>query len=266
MGRNRSGRLKETSMRFIRAIALLPVLLVACGGGGGGGGGNSAEQQEALALLETCGFEAISAFLNSVGISAAIVDPAGTSLPAIQVNNADQAQGNIAWSLDTGGDPAPDVLGVIQFQDAAGLPAEPPFDITQFQAAGLAGFDQVLNQLPDGWSVTLTVNAPPPPLVLNRIIFTYTAGVVSDVTGNGNIQGAPCGTTFTFTGVALADLVGAFPTFGTNTTYNSPDTVLNGGTDFDGTDTAVVECTVDGGTATYRFAVDLGAMTVTALP
>jgi hypothetical protein len=253
-------------MRFIRAIALLPALLVSCGGGGGGGGGSTAERDEAQLLLETCGFEALSEFLDSLGISVAIVDPAGTSLPAIQVNNVDQAQGNIAWALDTGGDPAPDVLGVIQFQDATGLAAEPPFDITQFQAAGLAGFDQVLSQLADGWTVSMTINAPPPPLVLVRIIFSYTGGVVSDVTGNGNVQGVPCGTTYTFTGAALADLVGAFPILGTTSTYGAPDTTLAGTTDFDGTDTAVVECTVDGGTATYRFAVDLGALTVTALP
>jgi hypothetical protein len=253
-------------MRFVRAIALLSALLTSCGGGGGGGGGNSAEQQEAQTLLETCGFEAIGEFLDAIGISADIVDPAGTGLPAIQVNGVDQTQGSLSWALDTGGDPAPDVLGVIQFVNDTGQPAEPPFDITQFQAAGLGGFDQVLNQLPDGWSVTLTVNRLPPPLVLVRTVFTYTSGAVSDATGNGNIQGNPCGTTFIFTGAALADLVGAFPTLGTNSTYGAPDTSLLGTTDFDGTGTATVECTVDGGSTTYRFAVDLGAMTVTALP
>jgi len=76
----------------------------------------------------------------------------------------------------------------------------------------------------------------------------------------------PCGTTFTFTGGTLADFAGAFPNFGTTSTYGSPDTTLVGTTDFDGTDTATIECTVDAGTATYRFAVDLGAMTVTPLP
>jgi len=252
-------------MRFVRAIVLLPAFLVACGGGGGSGG-SSAEQQEAQALLETCGIEAITQFLTSIDISVAIVDPAATSLPAIQVNSVDQVAGSIAWSLDTGGDPAPDILGVIQFQDDTGQPAEPPFDLTQFQAAGLAGFDAVLVNLADGWSVTITVNATPPVLVLVRTIFTYTGGVVSDITGNGNIQGVPCGTTFTYTGGTLADFAGAFPNFGTNTTYGSPDTTLVGTTDFDGTDTPTVECTVDGGTKTYRFAVDLGAMTVTPLP
>jgi hypothetical protein len=254
-------------MRFIRAIALLPALLVACGGGGGGGGGGlNAEQQEAQLLLETCGFEAILSFLDAVTISADIVDPAGTSLPPIQVNGVDQAAGNIAWALDTGGDPAPEVLGVIQFADNTGQPAEPPFDITQFQAAGLAGFDQVLSQLADGWTVTITVNQPPPPLVLFRIIFTYTGGAVSDATGTGNVQGAPCGTTYTFNGASLANLVGAFPILGTTSNYGSPDTTLTGSTDFDGTATATVECTVDGGSNTYQFAVDFVAMTVTALP
>ncbi|HEX5137806.1 MAG TPA: hypothetical protein VFY93_12590 [Planctomycetota bacterium] len=253
-------------MRFVRAIVLFPALLVGCGGGGGGGGGSNAERQEAQALLEACGIEAIVEFLDAIDVSTSIVDPAAASLPAIQVNNVDQAGGNIAWSLDTGGDPAPELLGVIQFQDDTGQPAEPPFDLTQFQAAGLGGFDAVLNQLADGWSVTITVNATPPVLVLIRTIFTYTGGVVSDVTANGNIQGLPCGTTFTFTGGTLADFAGAFPNLGTNSNYGSPDTTLAGTTDFDGTDTATVECTVDGGTATYRFAVDLGAMTVTPLP
>jgi hypothetical protein len=253
-------------MRFVRAIVLLPAFLIGCGGGGGGGGGSSAEQQEAQALLETCGIEALVQFLDSVGISVAIVDPAAASLPAIQVNSVDQMAGSIAWSLDTGGDPAPDILGVIQFQDDTGQPAEPPFDITQFQAAGLAGFDAVLTNLADGWSVTVTVNTPPPVLVLVRTIFTYTGGVVTDVTGNASIQGVPCGSTFTFTGATLANFAGAFPNLGTNSNYGSPDTALAGTTDFDGTDTPTVECTVDGGTKTYRFAVDLGAMTVTPLP
>lgn len=254
-------------MRFIRVIALMPALLVACGGGGGGGGGSTAERDEAQLLLETCSFEALTEFLDAFGLPVAMVDPADTTtLPAIQVTNVDQTQGSIAWSVDTGGDPAPDLLGVIQFQDAAGQPAEPPFDITGFQAAGLDGLDDVLDQLDDGWTVTVTVNAPPLPLVLVRVIFTFTGSAVSDVTGNGNIQGTPCGTTFTFTGANLADLVGAFPILGTTSTYGSPDTTLSGTTDFDGTDTAVVECTVDGGTATYRFAVDIGAGTVTALP
>ncbi|NUN52390.1 MAG: hypothetical protein HUU06_06350 [Planctomycetaceae bacterium] len=91
-------------MRFIRAIALLPALLVACGGGGGGGGGSNAERDEAQLLLETCSFEALTEFLDAFGLPIAIVDPADTTaLPAVQVTNVDQAQGNIAWSLDTGG-------------------------------------------------------------------------------------------------------------------------------------------------------------------
>lgn len=254
-------------MRTIFVIALSSTLLVACGGGGGGGGGGTdPAQEEAQLLLETCGFEAINALVDAVGIASAIVDPAGTSLPAIQVNAVDQAQGNLSWALDTGGDPAPELIGVIQFSDDAGQPAEPPFDITQFQAAGLGGFDQVLSQLADGWTVTFTINAPPPPLVLMRMIFTYTSGVVSDVTGNGNVQGVPCGSTYTFSGAALADLVGAFPTLETTSNYGAPDTALVGTTNLDGTATAIVECTVDGGTTTYRFAVDLVALTVTPLP
>lgn len=254
-------------MRFIRGFALVPLLLCACGGGGGGGGGgNTADQQAALALLETCGLDGINAFLEALGISVSIVDPNATALPPFVVMSADQTGGNLQWRVDLGGDPAPEFLGIIQFSNAADQPAEPPFDITQFVAAGLATFDQFLTQLPDGWTVTVTANAPLDPLVNFRAVFTYTSGAVSDTNGNANVQAAGCGTIFIFAGIALADLAGPFPTGDFTATYNGNGTSLNGTTTFDGTDTASVDGTVNGGTATYTYAADLGAGTVTVVP
>ena len=254
-------------MRFIRGFALLPLLLCACGGGGGGGGGGStADQQAALTLLETCGLDGAGAFLEALGISISIVDPNATTLPPFVVMNADQAGGNLQWRLDLGGDPAPEYLGVIQFSNAMSQPAEPPFDLTQFVAAGLATFDQFLVQLPDGWTVTVNANAPLDPLVNFRVVLTYTSGAVSDSTGNANVQAGTCGTIFIFDGIALADLAGPFPTGDFMSTYNGDGTTLNGTTTFDGTDTATIDGVVNGGTATYTFSADLGAGTVTTVP
>ncbi len=252
-------------MRFIRGFALLPVLLCACGGGGGGGG-NTADQQAALALLEACGLDAIDGFLEALGISVSIVDPSATTLPPIVVMGADQTGGSIQWLLDLGGDPAPEFLGIIQFSNAMDLPAEPPFDLNQFVAAGLGTLDQFLVQLPDGWTVTVTANAPPEPLINSHVVFTYTSGAVSDSNGNANIGSATCGTIFILAGAALADLAGPFPNAGFTSRYNGNETSLDGTTSFDGTDVATVDGEVNGGTVTYTFAADLGAGTVTTVP
>ncbi len=255
-------------MRFIRGLALLPLLLCACGGGGGGGGGggNTADQQAGLTLLEICGIDGIDRFLEALGISVSIVDPNATSLPPIQVFAVDQAQGIIQWRVDLGGDPAPEFIGNIQFSNDLGQPASPPFDLNQFMAAGLGTLDQFLVQLPDGWTVTVVANAPLDPLINLRVVFTYTSGAVSDTNGNCNVQSAACGSILIFAGIALADLAGPFPTGDFMSTYNGNGTTLNGTTTFDGTDLATVDGEVNGGTAVYTFEVDLGAGTVVTVP
>jgi len=254
-------------MRFIRGIGLLATLLCGCGGGGGGGGGGlTADQQAAITLLETCGVTTIDRLLEALGISIAIVDPNATTLPPIQVMNADQMAGIIQWQLNLGGDPAPEFLGLIQFSNAMGQPAEPPFDLTQFVAAGLSTLDQFLDQLPDGWTVSINANAPLDPLVNSRFSYEYTSGAVSDVSGNANVQSGACGTIFILASGTLADLAGLFPTGEFTTNYSGNGTALNGMTTFDGTAVALAEGEVNGGTTTYTFAVDLVAGTVTAVP
>ena len=250
-------------MCSIRVFVLLPLLLCACGGGGGGGGIN-ADQQAAIQLLEDCGLDAIGRYLQALDITVQIVDPNGTTLPAITVVNTNQAQGSITWNVDLTGDPAPEAFGVIQFQDDTGQPADPGFDITQFMANGLGALDLSLATLPDGWSVSITVNAPTQPLLNSRFIYAYTSGAVSGVTGTGNIQSVSCGTTFSFNGATLAELVAAFPTIDLTSTYTGGGTTLAGGTSLAGTDIATVDGKVNGGTTTYTFAADLGAGTVTA--
>lgn len=249
-------------MRSIREFVLLPFLLCACGGGGGGG--INADQQAAIQLLEDCGLDAIGRYLQALDITVQIVDPNGTTLPAITVVNTNQTQGSITWNVDLTGDPAPEAFGVIQFQDDTGQPADPGFDITQFMANGLGALDLSLSLLPDGWSVSITVNAPTQPLLNSRFIYTYTSGAVSGVTGSGNIQSVSCGTTFSFNGATLADLAAALPTIDMTSTYTGSGTTLAGTTSLAGTDIATVDGKVNGGTTTYTFAADLGAGTVTA--
>ena len=166
---------------------------------------------------------------------------------ATAVVNTNQAQGSITWNVDLTGDPAPEAFGVIQFQDDTGQPADPGFDITQFMANGLGALDQSLSLLPDGWSVSITVNAPTQPLLNSRFIYAYTSGAVSGVTGTGNIQSVSCGTTFSFNGATLAELVAAFPTIDLTSTYTGGGTTLAGGTSLAGTDIATVDGKVNGG-------------------
>ncbi len=255
-------------MRFIRGIALLAILLCGCGGGGGGGGGGglTADQQAAITLLETCGVSTIDRFLEALGISVAIVDPNATTLPPMQVMNADQMNGIIQWQLNLGGDPAPEFIGLVQFANDLNQPAEPPFDLTQFVAAGLSTLDQFLDQLPDGWTVSISANAPLDPPINSRFVYEYTSGAVSEVSGNANVQSGACGTIFILAGAALADLAGLFPTADFMTTYGGNGTSLDGTTAFDGTAVALADGVVNGGTTTYTFAVDLVAGTVTAVP
>jgi flavin-binding protein dodecin len=184
------------------------------------------------------------------------------------VIDANQTQGLITWDLDLGGDPAPEVIGLIQFTNALGQPAEPPFDITQFVAAGLDTLDQFLDQLPDGWKVTITANTPAIPPSNVRFAFEYDSGAVIDVTGNGDIAGAAAGCAMTFTLVSadLADLTGAFPSASFDAAYNGATARLEGTTTFDGTDVVAVDGEINDGGAIYEYEVDLGAGTVTALP
>ncbi|MFI5403526.1 MAG: hypothetical protein ACHQ1G_11360, partial [Planctomycetota bacterium] len=223
-------------------------------------------QQAALDLLESCGLDGIGAYLEALGIQVSIVNPAAAVLPPIEVFGVNQMQGSMQWRVNLGGDPAPEYIGIIQFSNQLDQPAEPPFDLTQFQAAGLGTFDQFLVQLPDGWSVTVTANAPLDPLVNSRVSFTYTATVVSDTDGNANIQAGACGTIFVFTGISLANLAGPFPTGEFMTTYNGNATALNGSTTFDGTDVVIVDGDVNAGTTVYTFEADLGAGTVVTVP
>jgi hypothetical protein len=180
--------------------------------------------------------------------------------------SANQPSGTLQWQLDLGGDPAPEFIGLIQIANDQGQPAAPPFDLNQFVASGLATFDQFASQLADGWTVSINANAPLEPSINGRLVFAYTAGVVSGTDGNANVQGGVCGTVFILAGVPLADLVGAFPNADISSTFNGNGTALNGMTSFDGTDTPIVDGEVNGGTTVYAFAVDLGTGVVTAVP
>jgi len=255
-------------MGCVRTFMALPLLLCACGGGGGGGAGaNNADQQAALQLLEDCGLGAIADFLDALDIAVEIVDPNGTSLPAIDVIAVEQMQGHILWSADLGGDPAPELNGDIQFLNNMGQPAEPPFDLMQFMPpTGLGGLDAFLTQLPDGWTVRVSISTVGQPSVVANIFFSYAGGAADHGGGTVSAQDTPCGANYSFSNTPFADLVGAFPMLQTASTYTSGGTTLAGMTTFDGTDVATVDGGVNGGTAVYTFEADLGAQTVTAVP
>lgn len=255
-------------MGLFRVLMIVPLLLCACGGGGGGGGGgnSNADQQAAKQLLMDCGFDGIEGFLDVLGIAVAIVEPGGPTLASIQVMAAEQMLGHIAWTADLGGDPAPELLGDVQFLDDMGQAAEPPFDITQFIAAGLGGLDAFLPQLPDGWTVAITINSVAPPLGIANFFFSYTSGAMNASNGNATVQNPPCGSSFTYSGATFADLGGPFPDMTFMSSYTSGGTSIDGTTTLDGTDVVTVDGTVNGGTTTYAFDVDLGAQTVTPVP
>jgi hypothetical protein len=254
-------------MRSIRGIvALLPLLFCGCGGGGGGGGGGGTPDRDAAqTLLEDCGVDAINSFLEAFDVGVSIIDPAATSLPAIQVEAVDQMQGSIAWNANLTGDPAPELLGSLQFTNDQGQPAEPPFDLTQFMGGDLSTLDQFLDQLPDGWTVTITANSLLQPLVNTTFRFVYTSGAVSDVGGNGDVADAMsgCSASFLLQSAALSDVSGTFPDTAFKSTYAGGGTTFGGNTTFDGTDVPAVDGTVNSGTKTYTFDVDLGTGTVT---
>jgi len=254
-------------MRFMCGLVCLPLLLCACGGGGGGGGnGDTTDRDAAQQLLETCGVLAYGSFLDALDVAMATVDPSDARTLPIVVVFADQGQGSLSFEVDLGGDPAPELIGDIQFLDDQGDPASPPFDLNQLVSQGLDSLDQLVTQLLDGWSMAINFSSPTEPLLNAGFFFTFASSAVSGVTGNALSQGVECTAIFDLVETPLADLAPAFPTVDLATTISGTETALAGTTAFDGTNVAIVDVTVNAGTTVYSFAINLDTGAVTPVP
>jgi hypothetical protein len=131
---------------------------------------------------------------------------------------------------------------------------------------GLAGFDQALSQVPDDWTIRVSVNEPMRPA--NAVFtFAFGGGVVTGVTGRFTSPSPACNVLLTFQDAPLSALTSPYPVLDVMSSFSDMTSAVSGTTAFDGTSTAEIEAQLGGGSMTnYLFDVDIPTGDVTALP
>ena len=250
-------------MRYI-FVSIVLTLVCACGGGGGGSAGPSPLEQVAQQILETCGATTIDSYLELLAIFEGLLDPAETDPQTFMILVTIPADAGVDWELDLDADPGPDVLGRLQFVDAAGDP-ETTVDVDQLQT-GFDDLDLLLPTVPDGTSMVFAMLRGAPPPFEGSFTFDVTGSAVSQVAGDFLIQDLLCEANLSFSGASLANVGGAVPTLVITITLTAPEGDLAGTVTLDGTNIAVVEVSVDGSAQTFSFEINLTTGAVTAAP
>lgn len=231
-------------MRSLIPVAVLCLLLPACGGGGGGGGpsvqipGGPSDPQVIAQVLEQCALEQLAALEEVFDLLQQYLDSAATP-PTPVITPINPLLGLVGFTVDIDSAGGPDLSGTFQIFNPNGT----PMNLLPF-VSGTPDLEAILASLPAGTSVVTTFagTVPPSTTALSGQIDTELAagGVPETVSGSLTSQEPGCSFTAAFDDVAVAALEADIPTVTYDVTIVTASETISGQIALDGTNTVVL--------------------------
>jgi hypothetical protein len=252
-----------------KQTAVLAALILVIGCGGSSGGTNAPPRDPVLAqlaqdLLEGCGAGALENLLEILDHLGSLVESQGP-IPEFTVTGVDIDTATILWMLDIDNDQQPDIEGSMGFVDSAGVATVPPIDLTSLQG-GFDGLAALLTGLPDGTGLVIELHAQPPlSPIEGSITIRFDNGLADTADGNLSVtddQG--CVLILEIQSVDALSMLGDFPVGTIQLTLSGALAALDGTITFNGTNTALVDVSVND-EGSYRFEINLLTGTVTEI-
>ncbi len=266
-------------MRPLATVVSLLLLLAACGGGGGDATTQTPDDtpadnaQTIESILGSCGSDDVG---QALGIQDVLLDLfGGGTQPDITITGFNLVQAQFSWSLDQNADQQADLIGSTQFRDANGNPTLPvanPQDLADALAGDLTALAALIQEMPQGTQIATTYNGTPAGLTDTSISGNVTvhlgaAGTLSTTSGSYTSQtGVLCASQIDWESLDVSGVAtGGQPVGVLDIAGSSPEGALDGTLTLDGTNTGLLEVSVDSApAASYTLDLTTGDITPVA--